>query len=455
LAQSPATDYLDVLPSKDIDQALRRAQDPPPSPYACKEAPQRTSPTNPWDELPAEYRTEEPRTKRRKSRSKGTGLWVPALAGALVVLSIVLIVTFAVVSRSSSRPSTPVVADNPAPAREVKEPDPVSNEPSEVPVTPLTTGKKPRAVGPRMEDDDPVDSAPPRIVPRPSDGAAPEPPRETQARAMPERGESRRHDFDPFPWTPPGIPRVYGRTARDGDRPVPNQGQLPSVPTVKPPSQRNLPAEASQSPGDVGRAVIGSGFVVWSGGYILAPSHVVSGSNQVFVLSPKFSTQLAAKVIEQDEEHDLALLQIRLPQGVTLRPLGAAGDREISANEPVASIGFSLANGQRKLISGTIDALPDADNGWRLSFTARIDSGHSGGPLCDSFGNVIGMVATNGARNNPADTLNTAIPASVLTAFCEKHIKNYKTSSSYSKKKSWDEVERIAAGSVVMVVRPK
>ena len=122
----------------------------------------------------------------------------------------------------------------------------------------------------------------------------------------------------------------------------------------------------------------------------------------------------AARVLQSFRDVDLAFLTVQEPLRQVL-PLQDEG--RLRVGQEVFAVGNPLSVGPT-LTRGTISALNRPIRGapWLQTDTA-INSGSSGGPLCDLNGHVVGM-ATWGIkyddRDFPVEGLNFALPVSII-----------------------------------------
>ncbi|HEV3119309.1 MAG TPA: trypsin-like peptidase domain-containing protein [Gemmataceae bacterium] len=200
----------------------------------------------------------------------------------------------------------------------------------------------------------------------------------------------------------------------------------------------------------------GTGFVVASGGYIMTNNHVVGAAGKIFVRVPGVKEPVPAQRIAADREHDMALIRVKLPEGVRLKPLALAADHPVSRGQAVAALGFPLGEvfgTGLKLTTGVVSALPDASSRNMFVLDARINPGNSGGPVCDAAGNVLGMVTLKLAVHlEGVDAYGAAIPAQDLVRFLKKNLKDYKPLTPGQEKKQWDDVDRKVSPSVLMIL---
>ena len=137
----------------------------------------------------------------------------------------------------------------------------------------------------------------------------------------------------------------------------------------------------------------GSGFIIDPGGYVLTTAHVIAGSNRVEVTLAD-GRVFSARVVGKDRKVNLALLKI---EGKDLPALKLGRSREIKVGSWAIAIGnpFGLtASPSFGIISGrNRSGLGIAPYEDMLQITAPINPGDSGGPLLNSRGEVIGILA--------------------------------------------------------------
>lgn len=142
----------------------------------------------------------------------------------------------------------------------------------------------------------------------------------------------------------------------------------------------------------------GSGFVFKIDdkyGYILTNYHVISGGNEVSVV---FTNNKDEKVtiVGYDEYSDIAVLAVDKSLVLATAQLGSSndmriGDTTFAVGTPVDSSVYSWSV-TRGILSGK-DRMVQVDNYVMsvLQTDTAINSGNSGGPLCNSNGEVIGI----------------------------------------------------------------
>ena len=200
----------------------------------------------------------------------------------------------------------------------------------------------------------------------------------------------------------------------------------------------------------------GTGFVVGTNGHILTNHHVIGGKGRVLVRLPGVKEPVPAEVIARDKERDIALIRIEVPAGVTLAPIPVTGERLVGRGERVAAFGYPLGEAVGsglKLTTGVVSGTPERGTSNMLVLDAKVNPGNSGGPLCDSFGNVIGMVTAKSIASGNIESYGMAVPAPELDGFLKKHLPDYQPAAARARSLQWDEVDRLVSPAVLMVLK--
>lgn len=159
----------------------------------------------------------------------------------------------------------------------------------------------------------------------------------------------------------------------------------------------------------------GSGIIISRDGYILTNKHVVSGSNQLSVITSDGTVYDDARVVGTDPLNDLAFVKLDGVRNMTPATLGDSSSIRIGQN--VVAIGNSLGQYQNTvtngIISGTGRPVSASDGNSVENLTdliqtdAAINPGNSGGPLVNLSGQVIGI---NTAVAQNAQSIGFSIP---------------------------------------------
>lgn len=167
----------------------------------------------------------------------------------------------------------------------------------------------------------------------------------------------------------------------------------------------------------------GSGFIWNKQGHIVTNFHVIYGANAIKVtLADRSEHQ--AKLVGADPDHDLAVLQIQVPEAV-LEPLAIGSSQDLRVGQKVLAIGnpfgldHSLTTGVVSALGRTIKSMSNRTIEGVVQTDAAINPGNSGGPLLDSAGRLIGVntqiISPSGAYAGigfavPVDTVNRIVP---------------------------------------------
>ena len=167
----------------------------------------------------------------------------------------------------------------------------------------------------------------------------------------------------------------------------------------------------------------GSGFIVSPDGYIVTNNHVIEGADSVKVIIPGETEPVDAEVVGTDTSTDVAVLKIDR----TDLPYVTLGDSSVlQVGELAVAIGNPFGDLAGTVTAGVISALDrEVTIGGQsynlLQTDASINSGNSGGPLVNSYGEVIGI--TN-AKVSEGEGLGFAIPINDIKSVIEDLVNN-------------------------------
>ncbi len=172
--------------------------------------------------------------------------------------------------------------------------------------------------------------------------------------------------------------------------------------------------EGGGEQGPDGAGATGSGFIIDSSGYIVTNHHVIDEAKTITV-TLNDQREFEATVVGSDERSDLAVLKIE----ATNLPAVKLGESEnLKVGEWVLAIGspfglqYSVAAG---IISYMGRALPTEGSNYvsYIQTDVAINPGHSGGPLFNLAGEVIGINSQIFTNSGGSIGLSFAIPVDV------------------------------------------
>ena len=166
----------------------------------------------------------------------------------------------------------------------------------------------------------------------------------------------------------------------------------------------------------VSNAVSGSGFVISSDGYVLTNYHVVKDVSNITVFFSD-GTSYDATVVGGEEDNDIAVLKI---DAADLQPVVLGDSSSIEVGENVYAIGNPLGELTFTLTGGLVSAkdrsvtTSDGTVMNMIQTDTAINSGNSGGPLFDQYGQVVGIVSAklsgSSSSSSSVEGLGFAIP---------------------------------------------
>ncbi|MBR2132512.1 MAG: trypsin-like peptidase domain-containing protein [Oscillospiraceae bacterium] len=160
----------------------------------------------------------------------------------------------------------------------------------------------------------------------------------------------------------------------------------------------------------------GSGFIITQDGYIVTNYHVISGGTNVKV-TLNDGTTYDAEVIGGEKDYDIAVLKVD-PGETKLQcvVLGQSenllvGDEIFTIGNPLGELTFSMSEGIVSCLNREINV--DGTPFNMIQITAAVNSGNSGGPLFNTYGEVVGIVSakySSSSSGASVEGLGFAIP---------------------------------------------
>lgn len=144
-------------------------------------------------------------------------------------------------------------------------------------------------------------------------------------------------------------------------------------------------------------ASMGTGVIFTEDGYVITNYHVVRGGSECYVILDS-GYMMEVCYVAGDQDSDLAVLKIPPGELIQMGPLPAApfGDSELLVvGDPVYAIGAprrlrgTLTNGIISAIDRDVEV--EGRTMTLLQTNAALNSGNSGGPLINAWGQVVGI----------------------------------------------------------------
>lgn len=169
----------------------------------------------------------------------------------------------------------------------------------------------------------------------------------------------------------------------------------------------------------------GSGFVYDMNGHIVTNSHVVRDAEQILVtFYDGYVTE--ADVVGVDDYSDLAVIEIT-PGDASLVPVLLGDSNNLKVGQRVIAIGnpFGLEGSMTEgIVSALGRSLPSArlldatyeryDNPSIIQVDASVNPGNSGGPLLNSYGEVVGINTAIRTESGGFEGVAFAVPVNTL-----------------------------------------
>ena len=235
-----------------------------------------------------------------------------------------------------------------------------------------------------------------------------------------------------------GTPEIESQATEETEPPTgPHQVEL----STSPPSVPNVPQEGGLSLQEIYDKNIGSvvsivcssgstgtGVVLSEDGYIVTNCHVVEDAKAITVLLTDLQ-QYEAWLVGADSVSDLAVLRIKA-EGLVPAEFGDSA--VLRVGDSVAAIGDPLGVEFRgTMTNGIVSAINrDVTTGGRtltlIQTNAALNSGNSGGPLINCYGQVVGINTLKiGAFTDDAgvEGLGFAIPSTTVREIANQLIR--------------------------------
>lgn len=173
-----------------------------------------------------------------------------------------------------------------------------------------------------------------------------------------------------------------------------------------------------------------SGLIADGDGHIVTNAHIARSTKNVAKVIARDGSEHAARVLYIDPTHDLALLRIKPFRG--MRPVRFGSAKALKKGDVLVAVG-SPSRGRGTVSVGFV-RIPRIDeripyNQWSIvnaiEIAMEVESGHSGGPVFDRSGTLVGIVAgyelgDTTKRPYVSPRITYAIPADEVQAFLKR-----------------------------------
>ena len=191
----------------------------------------------------------------------------------------------------------------------------------------------------------------------------------------------------------------------------------------------------------------GSGFVYDtdnSYGYILTNYHVIAGATEVKLgFTKNINETIKAEVVGSDQFSDIAVLKVAKKHIIQVAALGnndsmRVGDTTFAVGTPLDSKAYSWSV-TRGILSGKNRVIESGSSYMSVLQTdTPINSGNSGGPLCNANGEVIGITNMKLASDT-IEGIGFAIPIETATNYAEQFVSGKSVNRPYLGVSMYDE----------------
>ena len=178
----------------------------------------------------------------------------------------------------------------------------------------------------------------------------------------------------------------------------------------------------------------GTGIIVSSDGYIVTNSHVIGDSKTAYKyqIINNDGKKYTANVVGYDTRTDLAVLKIK---GKNLKPVHFVKKSHLQVGEDIIAVGnpggLDFQNSLTKGIVSAKDRTLDDSTVSYIQTGAAVNPGNSGGPLCNLYGEVIGITTAkiNSATYEgmgfaiPTDTVETVVNNIIKYGYVENRVR--------------------------------
>lgn len=178
----------------------------------------------------------------------------------------------------------------------------------------------------------------------------------------------------------------------------------------------------------------GTGFVYKEAnnkGYILTNAHVIEGATEIKVVFTN-EEEVTVDLVGSDSYSDVAVLSVDQSKVISVAQIGSSenlrvGDTAFAVGAPIDSSSYAwtvtrgIISGKNRLVEVSATSTSAGYIAEVLQTDAAINEGNSGGPLCNSNGEVIGITNLKLASES-IEGMGFAIPIETAVSYADKFI---------------------------------
>lgn len=182
---------------------------------------------------------------------------------------------------------------------------------------------------------------------------------------------------------------------------------------------------------------LGSGVIVHPRGYVITNVHVINRAYEIYVKltgAGEEETEIPAKLVAVEPEHDLALLRMEGPGPYPAANVGRSND--LMVGETVIAMGNPFGLG-RTVSTGVVSAqrrsitVNDRTFDGLIQTDAAVNQGNSGGPLLNILGEWIGVNSAIYSLSGGSDGISFAIPVDTARDFLARSLQPRRVSDKW------------------------
>jgi len=189
-------------------------------------------------------------------------------------------------------------------------------------------------------------------------------------------------------------------------------------------------SELSSAPSNV--LNFASGFIADARGYVVTAAHIANSTKFKAEVITLDGRRFSGRVVAVERQRELALIKINPFPG--MQAARFADSARLTAGEAALAIGTPKHHGGIVSVGRIIDPrlarrIQYNDYGYdnAIALAMPIEPGHSGGPVLDREGRVIGMIASfllgqSGSKAAPQPRVGLAVPSDDIVAFMKSTI---------------------------------